>query len=233
MNVRNFFITVLYVAGAALIAAVFMLLLKGRMPDDVLILDLVVSEVVLSLFMLNTGALFVSQRSMQAQWGSLGVRIFFNSFYAVAAIAAMAGMHYGEVSFRVQLLAHFGLILMLGFGYYFTLISRQQVSSVAAQHKEEAQGLTRMRENVSRIEIAASMHPDKEKFREAISAMREELRYLSPSLVGMATELEQRFIHETDRILLTIGHTAGDELARSINDCITILKERKKFRYKE
>lgn len=235
MKKTQTFNAILYVLGISLICALFFVSFKDIFSEDIFWLDLAVSVGVYTLFMFNAGRLFMSSEDMNSQWGGIGIRWFFMWMYSTLAVIAMVIMYFTDLAFSVQILVQAALLLLLLFGFFFSMLANKQVASVSRQHQREASGLNNMRELVSRFEIhISSKNPDKTVVK-LLDEIKDNIRYLSPSQDGIALDLESQFIVELSEIMTSIARgdktLDTDEVLNKLDSCNTILKQRKNFRY--
>lgn len=226
---------IVYILGVGLICAVFFALLPDILTENVFWVDLAVSVVVFTLFMFNMGRLVHSNDDMNTNWGSLGVRWFFMWTYAILAASGMVWMYFAALSFSIQIIIQSAFLLLLLFGFLFTMVINKQVRNVAQQQRADSTGLTDMKNIVARFEIhISSKNPDKN-IVSTLNEIKDNIRYMSPSPNTMALELENQFIEELSEALTSIPRSDKtlntDEVLSKLKSCNIILQQRKNFRY--
>lgn len=235
MNNSKIFNAILYILGIGLIVALFFVLFQNILPENIFYLNLIVVCISFSLIMFNMGRIFASSTDMDDRAGGLGIRWMFTWLYLIGAIVGMVVMHLTHLSFSIQIIVQGALILMLLFGFSFSVLANRKAHQVADQHRAERSGLEQMKTATSRFEIRASTTTQPAAVNKLIDEIKENIRYMTPSPDEMAKELEREFVASMDEASRLISQSGlapeADDIIGRLNACNVILKQRKNFRY--
>jgi uncharacterized protein YacL len=215
MSTKNILSWVLLLFGEAIIIAAFVLF-RGNTPDNILVLNIVVSSLVYGLFFCNFRDSWIDLTDKtQKQVGAIGISWFAIGFYSFVAIAFMlvANLEY-DLSFTFQLIVHCVLLFFL---CLWLLLSRHSADKVAEVYHEQTanrSGIlemkTAMRNLKDKISDTAGL-PDN--FVKKITALEESLRFISPANSNEAYDLERQFVGIINDISYAISDFSMNETA--------------------
>ncbi|MDR1340988.1 MAG: hypothetical protein LBK58_13190 [Prevotellaceae bacterium] len=204
--------------GEAIIIAAF-ILFRGSLTDSILVLDIIVSSIIYSLFFVDILVpWFDLGDKSQKKVGSLGLRWFFTLFYAFAAIATMLVCHSYDCSLETQILCHCVLIFFLILGFVASLHSSGKVRQVYQQETSNRKGILEMKKAVTNLKDRMSgLSGLPENVIDRISVLEESLRFISPSENAEAHSLEQQFVRVIDDISFAVSNYSMNEEAIASN----------------
>jgi hypothetical protein len=184
------------------------------MPENILVLNIVVSSLVYGLFVFNYCAPWIDlEDKSQEQVGSLGIKWFVIWFYAVLAVSTMLVVNLElKLNFTVQLIIHCVLLFFLLLGL---LGSRHAADKVRKVFEVE----TKNRNGVNEMKTAMRQLKDKmndirelpENFVKRINTLEENLRFISPSNNSEAYDLERSFVKIVTDIQFAISNFSMNE----------------------
>jgi hypothetical protein len=213
MSAKKILSWLLLLFGEAIIIAAF-ILFKGNMPENILVLNIVVSSLVYGLFVFNYCAPWIDlEDKSQEQVGSLGIKWFVIWLYVILAVATMFVVNLGlKLNFTVQLIIHCVLLFFLLLGL---LGSRHAADKVRKIFEVE----TKNRNGVNEMKTAMRQLKDKmndigglpENFVKRINALEENLRFISPSNNSETYDLERSFVKIVTDIQFAISNFSMNE----------------------
>jgi hypothetical protein len=231
MSTKNILSWLLLLFGEAIIIAAF-ILFRGNTPDNILVLNIVVSTLVYGLFFCNFRAPWIDLKDKsQKQIGAIGISWFAMWFYAIAAVVAMlvANLAY-ELSFELQLIIHCGLLFFL---LLFVLFSRHSADKVAEVYNEQTankNGILEMKRAMLALKAKISETADlPDNFVHKINSLDESLRFISPTENNEAHDLERSFVKTINAICFAIQDYSYNEeqIEDNIKKCERLYQNRK------
>jgi hypothetical protein len=231
MNTKNILSWLLLLFGEAIIIAAFVLF-RGSMPDNILVLNIIVSSLVYGLFFCNFRAPWIDLKDKtQKQIGAIGISWFAMWFYVIAAIGFMLiANHAYELSFTVQLLVHCGLLFLLLLFVLLSKHSSDKVAEIHAQQTTNRNGILEMKKAMLALKDKISETvglPDS--FVQKINSLEESLRFISPTENSEAHELERSFVETIDAIRFALQNYSlnAEQIDSDIKKCERIYQNRK------
>lgn len=203
MNAKTIMTYLAYVGGLILVIAGFFLW-RGDAPDTVFYLNMSVSAFMYMLFFgdLLFSWIDVSDRA-QKQIGSLGIKWVVIGLYIVAATVAMFAL--AGHSFKLQLVVQIALLISLMLGFVASFSAADKVSEVYAEQDSARRGVEKMRAAMEKINNSLMQCNDVPTvYKNKLSEIEENLRYLSPSNNLQAAEHEARFEHIANDIAIAL-----------------------------
>jgi hypothetical protein len=231
MDTKNILSWLLLLFGEAIIIAAF-ILFGGNTPDNILVMNIVVSSLVYGLFFYNFRAPWIDlQDKSQKETGAIGISWFAVWFYAIAAVGVMlaANLAY-ELSFTVQLLIHCGLLFFL---VLWLLLSRHSAGKVAEIYHEQTanrNGILAMRKAMlalkDKISDTAGL-PDN--FVQKVNSLEENLRFISPTENNEAHDLENSFVKTIESIRFALQNYSlnAEQIESNLKKCERLYQNRK------
>ena len=231
MNSRKVFSLLLLLAGEAIIIAAF-ILFRGRMTDDILVLNIVATSIIYSLFFIDILIPWIEFDKPQRRVGMLGLRWFITWIYAILAVLIMVGFYIGDVKFTTQLIVHCTLFFFLMLGMRAVVASGDQVENVYVQETKNRSGLVEMKTAMQHLKnkmAVANFLP--EEFVKRINDLEENLRFISPSNNQEAFQLEQLFIETIHEIGAAISDFSmnEDKIENNLKKCEHVYHSRKQI----
>jgi len=220
-------------AGEAII--IISLLFFGRnLTDGILTLNIVVSTIIYALYFIDIIFPMVNFGDKSHKTiGSLGIRWFITILYSLAAVCAMIMMNIVHpTGIQTQLIIHAILLFMLSMGIFSSISSSEKVMDVFLKEQQTRSGLEEMKkstQNVQRKLEQIKNTPDDIILK--MTALQDNLRYLSPCNNPDAFELEANFLTQmktTQDSLFDIP-IDYDKVMDSIEYCERTYQERKQL----
>lgn len=213
MSRKTILTALAYLGGEAILISAF-ILWRGETPDNVLILNIVVSSIILTLSFID---LFLPLVNLQDRTGrgvgSLGVRWWVVGFYAIASVGVMLGCNlYADVGFQAQLIIHCVLLLLLLIGIVAMFHSSDKVAEVYEKEQLLQSGVEQMREVMSELVDLVALEPvlsDVQK--NQVMRLNDRMRYLSPSNNERAAQLESQFVEAVRMIQIAMSGEVRNE----------------------
>ena len=213
MNTKKIISWLLLLFGEAIIITAF-ILFRGTTPDNILILNMVVSSIIYGLFFVDILVPWVDfNDKSQRRIGSLGLRWFVNWFYAILTIAVMTvGNVVYELTFTTQLMIHLILLFFLTLGMLGVAFSSGKVKLVSEQETENRAGILEMKKAMQRLmDRLNEQHDIPEVITKRVNRIEENLRYLSPSNNQEASEAERSFVQIANDLTFAINDFSMNE----------------------
>lgn len=224
---------VLYVFGCALIIAGFILFGK-RQPEDVRILDTVVSYLLFTQCMAFGVVPWMRAGSDDnPRASSLGLQICTVAFSTIFALAIMITGAFAKWQFKYQLISQLAVLFFTICGYVWVLSASGKTKAVYDREQAKLgrrELLDRQFGEVINAAAAVGM-PDNGSMRQ-LRELRESLRYLTPSSAPEAAAAERRIFDSLKELRSTIGSCADDEqmMAQSVASLARLMAIRKELR---
>ena len=233
MNTKKIMSWLLFLFGEALIIAAF-LSLQGNLPDDILILNIVVVSIVYGLFFIDILVRWIDFKDKsQRRVGSMGVRWLVTWLYAIVAIAVIIAANVGyDLTFSAQLIIHGVLLFLLFLGLLGALHVSDKVQQVHQIETANRSGVTEMKKAMvnlkDKINETSNLPED---FIRKINALEESLRFISPTENSEAYELERTFIDTIHAIAFALTNYSLNEqqIEHNLKKCERIYQNRKQI----
>jgi len=171
---------------------------KVNTPVKYIILDILVSIVVFSLFFLDTINGFIRNDNSQSWVGSIGIRWSWKIGYVLLTVLLLIYFNNLPVqsAFSTQVFAHALLMFLLGIGFYFSQSAQQQVSNVNYQETNNRIHLEKIKKTCTQVRQQLAEAPQTPAALSAkIIAIEDQIRFISPSNNPDAIELEIQLIN--------------------------------------
>lgn len=226
-------LTVLYVAGLALLALAFFLLVPSSRQDDSAYLELCVLAVV---FTLNFPVVVLGWAKADGQSSrltGLSIRWFTLGLYTPAALLGVVlGMAYA-VPFRVQIV--YQLAFLFGLAVAFALASRASSNTERVEGEEKAKNATlvEIRATATSVEKALLLlGPAWQSSLDAVRRLLEDARFLAPSNRNNERDLEASINAELRAIRILLDATdvtvIRPDLESRLANCSALMSLRRK-----
>jgi hypothetical protein len=231
MSTKNILSWLLLLFGEAIIIAAF-ILFRGSAPDNILIMNIVVSSLIYGLFFCNFRAPWIDlQDKTQKQIGAIGIFWFATWSYAIAAIGFMlvANLHY-DLAFVTQLIVHCVLLFSL---LLWMLLSRHSADKVAEVYYEQTanrNGILEMKKAMLALKDKISETANlPESFANRVNSLEENLRFISPTENSEAHDLENSFVKtiESIRYALQDYSLNAEQIENNLKKCERLYQNRK------
>ena len=217
------------IAGEAILVAIF--LLWSKYEQDVLILNMVVASIAYLLLACNF--LFPGldcKEPTQKRIGSIGIWWTTMSLYA-AAVFVVILLFSNLFSFATLVIIHAVLLLGLVLGLIASMRASNVVSEVYVEQKQQRAGVDDMQKAMRKLKtkVDCCMEPINPEHKGRINDLAENLRYISPSNVDEAFEMEQEFV----RVIESLAHRFEDyelnkdRVERELREAESIYRNRK------
>ena len=233
MNSNKTLTVLLMLAGEALIIICFLFFGKN-LSSGILTLNIVVTTVIYALFFLDILFPMVDfNDKSQKTIGSLGLRWFFTSLYTIAAIAAMIIFSTAKpIDLNSQILIQAILFFLLVFGIYMAVSSSQNVHEVYIAESLTRDHVVEMKKVTKNVLLKLEQTKDVPvDVNSRISALYENLRFISPSDNKAAFELESNFINQMNNVFNCLFDIPFnyEKIIENIERCEISYKERKQI----
>jgi len=231
MNTKKTFSILLLLAGEALLIICF--LYFGRnLEAKLLTLNIIVSSIIYSLFFIDILFPMVDRKDESHKTiGSLGIRWFTTLLYVLFAIGAMVNFNVVKpIDINSQILIHGILFFLLCLGLYFAFSASVKVHEVFIEEKQMRSHLEEMKKMTKDVQNKFALMKDiPADTLKRITALQEDLRYLTPSNNRDAIELETNFLNEMKAVRNCLFEmpTNYNKIIENIQNCERIYKERK------
>jgi hypothetical protein len=233
MNTKNLLSWLLLLFGEAIIVAAF-ILFRGNTPDNILVMNIVVSSLIYGLFFCNFRIPWIDLKDKsKKQTGAIGISWFATWFYAIAAIAVMlcANLVY-ELSFTVQLIVHCVLLFFL---FLLVLLSGRSAGKVAEVYQAETlnrNGISEMKKAMrdlrDKISETAGLPTD---FTQRVKFLEAALQFISPAENDEAYDLERSFVETIHAIRFALQDYSlnAEQINKNLSKCERIYNNRKQI----
>jgi hypothetical protein len=233
MNTKQIFSWLLFLFGEAILIASFVLF-RGETPDNILVMNIVVSTIVYALLFFNYRAPWIDLKDKsQKQIGAIGISWFVAWFYAIAAIVVMlaANLVLG-LSFTVQLIIHCVLLFFLVLGILLSLRASDKVAEIYQTETANRSGILEMKKAMrilkDKISETAGLP---ETFIQRVNSLEESLRFISPTDNSEAYELEYSFVETVNTVRFALNDYSlnAEQVENNLKKCERILYNRKQI----
>jgi hypothetical protein len=233
MDTKKILSYIALLGGEIIIIAAF-ILFGGRLADNILILNIVVSSLIYALFFVDVLVPWIDLGDKsRKKAGSLGLRWFFTWLYAIGAIAVMlAGNLAYEWSFSLQIIIHCVLVFLLILGFVASLHSSAKVEEISLQEVSNRSGIDEMKKSVQNLKDKISeLSGFPESFTNRINTLDESLRYISPANSNEAYSLERQFVDTVNDISFAVSDFSMNEEAieSNLKKCERLYQNRKQI----
>jgi hypothetical protein len=219
MNTKKILSWIALLLGEAIIIAAF-LLFRGNMSDNILVLNIIVTNIIYGLFFIDILVPFVDfDDKSQKEIGSLGVRWFFTGLYVIAAIVVMilANVAYVWI-LSLQIIIHGVLFFMLLLGFIVAFHSSEKVEEVYGKETVNRSGINEMKIAMRNLKDKMNGSPDLPVyFITQINILEENIRFISPTNTQEGQELERMFAKTANEIAYAVSNFSMNEEAIKIN----------------
>ena len=207
------------------------LLWGNREQTDVLVLNIVVSLVMYCLLFSDMFiSWFVPGDKSQRRIGNLGLKWGVIWFYIIISILIIWISAANGWPFLVQLLLHGVALAILLAGFAFVSMSSKNIGAVQQQQDAVRSGVESMRREARALyNDAMDKGTISAELTKRMSALVDDMRFISPANSEEAYDLEKRFVENVSRARLLISSFTmnEEELAMELSKLERILRERK------
>lgn len=219
--------------GYGLIIGGFVVLNHDTLATKVLTLDIVVACVLFTqVVQWIVFPMIRLDRTHHREVGMMGIHYAVVALYALLSIGIMI---YGAIaawSFSVQLIAQLGALLLLLVGRASTLHAGEKVVAVGnreARTEEGKQTLIAAMDGL--IDFTSGMETLPQPLPDRLAKMREELRYVTPSIAPEARTLDRQFCETTEdlKVLMRQAPINESALMKKTDQLQNLLLKRKQF----
>lgn len=228
MDKKTLMSYVAFGGGLALIVACLFIWRGESTPDNVFILNLLVSVAAYSLFFGNLFLVKPVSKDNDSKVGSWGAKWITVTLYPILAIAALLLLK--QCSFALQLMVQLGLVFLVVLSFLGVFSITSKVQSVAQEQKVVIEGVQTMKRAMSSIQDALIDSPDVPgNYRQKISEIEQALRFISPSDSVEARELESKFVQIASEIEIGLSsfHMNRERLETALLKLDRVLMQRK------
>lgn len=202
MSTKNLLSWWLLLFGEAIIVAAF-ILFRGSMPDNILVMNIVVSSLIYGLFFCNFRAPWIDLHDKtQKQIGAIGISWFSMWSYAIVAIGYMLIANLAtEITFVTQLIVQCVLLFFLFSELSLSHHSADKVAEVYHEQIANRNGVLEMKKAMLALKDKISETANlPESFVQKVNSLEDSLRFISPTENSEAHELEISFVKTLDSI---------------------------------
>jgi hypothetical protein len=233
MSTKAIFSWMLLLFGEAIIIAAF-ILFRGNTPDNIFILNIVVTSIIYGLFFCTYRMPWIDlSDETQKQIGAMGISWVTTWFYAILAIAVMLlANRQLQLDFSTQLIIHCILLFFLLLGLLFGQHSADKVKEVHKQQTANRNSIIEMKKAVVQLKDKISETAELPRnFIQRINALEESLRFISPSENAEAHSLEDSFIEMINaiRFALTDYSLNAEQIESNLKKCERLYQNRKQI----
>lgn len=231
MSTKKILSWLLLLFGEAIIIAAF-ILFRGSSPNNIFVMNIVVSSLIYGLFYFNLRAPWIDfKNKTQKQIGAIGISWVAMWFYIIAAIGFMLVANVAfELTFSTQFLVHCGLLFFL---FLWLLLSRHSADKVAEVYHEQTinrNGILEMKKAMVVLKDKMSETTDLPiSFVQKVNSLEESLRFISPTENSEAHELENSFVKVIESIRFAIQNYSlnAEQIENNFKKCERIYQNRK------
>ena len=233
MSTKKILAWLLLLFGEAILITAFVLF-RGETPDNILVLNIVVSTIVYAVLFLNFRAPWINQEDWaQKQIGAIGISWFTAWLYALAAIAVMLVANLKlELLFNLQLIIHCVLLFFLLLGIWVSYHSAGKVKEVFVKETAHRSGIIEMKNAMlvlkNKISETTGL-PDV--FIQRIETLEESLRFIAPTENSEAHEQERSFVETINAIRFALIDYSlnAEQIENCLKKCERIYQNRKQI----
>lgn len=219
MGIKKILSWISLLFGETLIIATF-ILFKGDLTTNILVLNILVSSVIYSLFFMDILVPWIDfDDKSQKKVGSLGIRWFFTSAYSFGAIAGMfiANVAYNW-TFPLQIIIQGISLFMLLLGFIAAFHASDKVKEIYELETLNRSGIIEMKSAMSLLKEKIVGLPDlPEYFTKEVTALDENVRFISPANNQDAYDLEQAFAKTVNEVTIALTNFSMNEEAIRTN----------------
>jgi hypothetical protein len=231
MSTKKILSWLLLLFGEAIIVAAF-IIFRGSSPDDIHVLNIVVSSFVYGLTFCNFRAPWIDLKDKtQKQVGKLGISWLVTDIYTIVSVGFMliANLAY-ELAFPTQLLVHCGLLFFLFLWLLFSHYSADKVAEVYHEQTANHNGILEMKKAIIALKDKIIETKDlPNNFVQKVNSLEESLRFISPTENSEAHELENSFVKVIESIRFAIQDYSlnAEQIDNNLKKCERIYRNRK------
>lgn len=166
------------------------------LQTNVLVLNIIVSLLIIAILFSDLLIPWSKpEDKSQRRIGNMGLRWGVTSFYSIVAIGIIALSIIYDLTFGVQLFIHLVALVLLLSGYALVAFSASNIARIHAKQETEIAGVDAMRREAKALYNDAMDKGDiAPEIISRLSALNDELRFVSPSNNQDAAALEKRFV---------------------------------------
>ena len=239
------YIAIAIIVFGEIIVFILNVIFGGHLPMPIFVLNAAITMIVFGLCfgrMLFTAP--DQSGNKEGRWvATLGNNIVGISSYTLLSVAAILLMNsqwmhqsFGievPVAFKYQILAHGILFVLLLAFVFISVTAGEQVSSIYAHEESLKGGVQAMRKAAEQLQDRAALTADIDpSVLEQINSLQDDLRYISPSVLDEATELEQRFVDASIGLLASMTNYKmnRETVAQQLQNLKILVTKRKNVR---
>lgn len=232
MTPKSFYKLLAILLGYALIIAGFVVL-GAPLSDKVRILDIVVSCVIFTQFVLFTLFPMINlDDPSHKEVGMMGIHLLVVTVCSILAIVLMwVGIAY-HWSFRFQLIGQLVILFIMLVGRVSTLYSGEKVQQIYEKEQVIMSGKASLKKTMEDfMEYLANIKDMDSVLVQKISTINESMRFISPSAKAEACELDTQFCQllEDIKVFMKNPSVNGSNIADAVTRMERILARRKKY----
>lgn len=219
--------------GEILIVATF-ILFKGNIANNILFLNILISTIIFLLLFIDIlrPLIDLSDKS-QKEIGSIGIRWIVSGLYSIFSIAGMIICNlFFEISFTSQLIVHGVLIFLLLLGIVAAINSSDKVKEVFIIENLNKNGIIEMKNAITGLTNKMNQTSElPDYFTSRINTLEENIRFISPSNIQEAFDLESSFVKIINDITYAISEFSMNEVTieSNLKKCERIFQNRKQI----
>ena len=212
MSTRTILSWLLLLFGEAIIIAAFVIF-RGNTPDNILIMNIVVTSIIYVLFYFNFRAPWIDLKDKsQKQIGAIGISWFVAWSYAIVAVVVMLAANLVFPIFTTQLIIHCVLLFFLFMGILLVRHSADKVKEVYQQETAHRSGVIEMKNAMRDLKNKmVTMNELPYPFTQQINTLEENLRFISPSNNQEAYGLERSFVETVQEVSVALSDFSMNE----------------------
>lgn len=204
----------------ALVVTAFFLMLKDQPSEKVFWLNLAVSVIVIAIVFYRSTDIFGNLEDRKSKQGGLGLRWMSVGIYApLAILAVVVSYFYGQENFNMWLLIQMGLLLLFVLYNLLGNIANNATVRADAVNKERRSLIDSINSSLLRLNMDLPSDPA---IAEALSRVKEEVRFITPSDAPDAREMEGRILESLSNVSADPAHAV--ELLEKTSKLIEIRK---------
>lgn len=228
MDKKTLMSYVAFGGGLALVVACLFIWRGETTPNNVFVLNLLVSVFAYSLFFGNLFLVKPVSKDNDSKVGSWGLKWYTVTLYPIVAVIAMIILK--QCPFAVQLIVQLVLVFLLIVSFLGVFSITSKVQSVAQEQKAVIEGVQTMKRAMTSIQDALMDCPDVPgNYRQKITEIEQALRFISPSDSAHARELEFKFVQIASEIEIGLPafHMNRERLETALLKLDRVLTQRK------
>lgn len=232
MKLKNLYLILLLLLGEGIIIVAFNHFGKG-LDDQIRMSNIIVASVIFCLCAIELmNPIIDLNDETQAAIGGIGIRWVFMFVFIFGSIGVMAySMQNKEVDITSFWLFEAILLMVLILGLYFSRSVTEKVAQVYHEEKKLRSQLLEIKASIEDLKFVGQTGGKlQQNDQNALNALLENLRYLSPSNHAKAAELEAALLIELQLLRASLSTDTQTENSKEILDrCDLIYKQRKQL----